>query len=133
VIRFKNLLRELRAYEIPLSANAGHERVEVAQVKRSLVPVVGDEAPAGSLSFKLSRPRTSSRVLPKSITLTAAGTGGDTSEPLPDHVQDVEPFKSAIARRHIRVLPVPVADAPKDQPAEPSAASKPEKTRRGDK
>ena len=119
VIRLKNLLREPRTYEIPISANAGHVRMDVTTVKRSLARPTGDAAPAGSLTLQTGKPRTVRKVLPPSVTLMAAGTEGDTSDVLPDHVQHVEPFASLIARRALVVLPEakpsPEASAPAPQ------------------
>jgi hypothetical protein len=140
VIRFQNLLREPRTYEIPLSAGAGHVRQDVTRAKRSLVRPTDKSAPAGSFNLHATM-QTHSRVLPKSVTLMAAGTEGDTSEPLPDHVQHVPPFKALIQQRALKV--VLVAD-PKVE-TEPKAGEKPakresskpenktEKVKRGDK
>ncbi len=73
-----------------------------------------------------SRPTSKTRNFPRAITLTAAGTQGDTSEELPDNVQHVEPFKGLIARGHIRVLEVkPPAAEPEPAPAAPTPKAAP--------
>lgn len=111
----------MRTYEIPISAGAGFDRHTITTTKRALVRP-GEGARDGSMDIQ-SRPRSATRNVPRSITLCAAGTKGDTSEDLPDHVQHVEPFKSAITRRQLQVHEVkpPAAEPPPDAPA-PKAA-----------
>ena len=121
----------MRTYEIPISAGAGFDRHTITTTKRALVRP-GDGARDGSLDIQ-SRPRSATRNYPRSITLCAAGTKGDTSEELPDHVQHVEPFKSAITRRQLQVHEVkppaaepPQADAPAPKAAPPASSSAPD-------
>lgn len=123
MIRLKNTLPEMRTYEIPISAGAGFDRHTITTTKRSLVRP-GEGARDGTMDVQL-RPRSATRNVPRSITLCAAGTQGDTSEDLPDNVQHVEPFKSAVARRHILVLEVkpPAADPAATPQAVPTASS----------
>jgi hypothetical protein len=125
VIRLQNALREPRTYEIPISAGAGHVRENVTTVKRSLAQPTGS-VPAGSLTLQISAPRTRTRQLPKSITLMAAGTAGDTSDALPDTVQHADPFKGLIAKRALKV--VAVVEKPAESEPEANAAPKPDAT-----
>ncbi len=131
MIRLKNQLREPRTYEIPLAAGAGHVRQDVTTVRRSF-------ARAGENLTLQSAARTQSRVLPPSVTLMAAGTKGDTSGPLPDNVQHVQPFKGLIEARALKVVvepePKPAAEASAPPKAETKPTKKAEaKAERGDK
>ncbi len=126
MIRLKNTLREMRTYEIPTNAGAGFVRQKVAGVRRHLV-TAGEGDPSGSVSVRRET-RETTRMLPISVTLCAANTEGDTSGPLPERVQHVEPFASAITKGHLRVLPyvepAPVAADPPD-PDKAGATSPP--------
>lgn len=119
MIRFQNKLREMRTYEIPVQAGAGFVRQKVDIVRRKLVQA-GEGQPNGSLSVKTHR-ESVERKFPTAITLSAHGTKGDTSEPLPDRLAHMEPFKSAIEGRRLAVLPVVETPAVAESPADRQA------------
>lgn len=111
----------MHAYEIPISCGAGFDRHTITTTKRTLARP-GDGARSGSMDVR-GVARSKTRNFPRSITVTAAGTKGDTSEELPDVVQHVEPFKTLITRGHLKVIEVQ-APAP-EAPAELSAPDAP--------
>lgn len=114
----------MRTYEIPISCGAGSVTHSITTTKRTLV-LPGESNPDGSMSVKSTK-RIAEKRLPLSVTLTARSTKGDTSEALTDRVQHVEPFKSAIAKRHLKVLPVAEqVDDPSPEDAALELATKP--------
>lgn len=123
MILLKHNVPAMRTYEIPVSAGIGFASHTITTSRRTLVRPPDDQGhPADSL-LMAKHPHTQQKRLPVSVTLTAKGTRGDTSEALPDVVQHLEPFKTLIARRAIVVLPA--EEAPKEPPQEPARAAAP--------
>ena len=123
MILLKHNVPAMRTYEIPVSAGVGFAPHTITTSRRTLVRPPDDQGhPADSL-LMAKHPHTQQKRLPVSVTLTAKGTKGDTSEPLPDVVQHIEPFKTLIARRSIEVLPVNEASKEPPRAEAPASAS----------
>lgn len=118
MIRLRNLEKKMVVYEIPVSMDGG------VRVKRGWQ----DRAQNDSTGAITSTLRVEHKAVPTSITLAAAGTEGDLSEPLPDRFTLAPIIQAAVTANppRLKVVAVtaaaPTPAAPVEAPPSPSPA-----------
>lgn len=105
MILIRNLEREPRVYEIPLTHAPGL-RTKIG---------ASDRDTEGNVVLRVQH-----KTLPSSITLMAKGTEGDTSEPLPNAICDAPALVEAHRLKRIQIVTLPDAPAPAAEPTSDS-------------
>lgn len=119
MIKLQNLQSSPKTYEIPISAGFGSVHQTVHTIKYSLGTA---DSATGGAPLKSER-REIRRQFPHSITLMSKNTKGDTSGPLEDGIQRVEPFRTAIQKGLLKVIPVVVEKVEEEPPADTTSGS----------
>lgn len=114
MIQLRNLERVPRTYEIPITLLPG-QRLAVGRTERDAAAPLGVAVIAAMKTF------------PQSVTLSARGAEGDSSDPLPDAVAEAPLIAAAAKARRLSVItlaePTPAPTPAPAPPTIPSAAS----------
>jgi hypothetical protein len=121
VITLENRERALRRYLIPPELCGGGEKHLLAAVERSSDPATK----SGSASL-----RTFTATFPTAVTLTAAGTPGSISEPLPDRYEHAPEVAAALKAKpaKLRLARLPNPNAAASAPPSTDATAAPSST-----
>lgn len=114
MIRLRNLEKKMVVFEIPVSMDGG------VRVKRGWQ----DRAQNDTSGAVTSTLRVEHKAVPTSITLAAAGTEGDLSEPLPDRFALAPIIQAAVTANppRLKVVAVTAPAAAAEAPPSPSPA-----------